>query len=185
MSLGAPTTGASAEPLGDGDVIKLADSGRNPEVEEVLGALSLLLNGGGVAQLKLITQELNKALTGREDAARSVLTQIESFTGTLADNKADIVDAIEALDRLAKATRGQQDDINSALDELPSALTSIDGQRADLVKMLQALNELGDVGVRVIKASKKPRSTRSPSCSRCSPSSPTPVTPSSRPSTSS
>jgi phospholipid/cholesterol/gamma-HCH transport system substrate-binding protein len=86
---------------------------------------------------------------------RSVLTQIESFTGTLADNKADIVDAIESLDRLAKATKGQQNDINSALDELPSALTSIDSQRADLVKMLQALNELGDVGVRVIKASKE------------------------------
>ena len=139
----------------DGDTIELADTGRNPEVEEVLGALSLLLNGGGVAQLKLITQELNKALTGREDAARSVLTQIENFTGSLDDNKADIVAAIEALDRLARATRGQQDDINSALDELPSALTSIDGQRADLVKMLQALNELGDVGVRVIKASKE------------------------------
>src|SRR5690606_8608134 len=128
------------DPLGDGDVIELTDSGRNPEVEEVLGALSLLLNGGGVAQLKTITQELNKALTGREDAARSVLSQIETFTGSLDDNKADIVDAIESLDRLAKETREQQDDINSALDELPSALTSIDGQRADLVKMLQALN---------------------------------------------
>lgn len=155
VSLGPPETGASAEPLEDGDIIELADSGRNPEVEEVLGALSLLLNGGGVAQLKLITQELNKALTGREDSARSVLTQIETFTGTLDDNKADIVDAIDALDRLARSTRGQQDDINAALDELPSALTSIDGQREDLVKMLQALNELGDVGVRVIKASKE------------------------------
>lgn len=155
VSLSAPPTGASDEPLGDGDTIKLTDSGRNPEVEEVLGALSLLLNGGGVAQLKTITQELNKALTGREDAARSVLSQIETFTGTLDDNKADIVDAIEALDRLAEETREQQGDINSALDELPSALTSIDGQRDDLVNMLQALNELGDVGVRVIKASKE------------------------------
>jgi phospholipid/cholesterol/gamma-HCH transport system substrate-binding protein len=155
VSLGPPATGASDELLGDGDTIKLADSGRNPEVEEVLGALSLLLNGGGVAQLKTITQELNKALTGREDSARSVLTQIETFTGSLDDNKEDIVDAIESLDRLARATREQQDDINAALDELPSALTSIDGQRADLVKMLQALDDLGDVGVRVIKASKE------------------------------
>jgi phospholipid/cholesterol/gamma-HCH transport system substrate-binding protein len=154
VSLKQPDTGANDERLGDGDTITIDNTGRNPEVEEVLGALSLLLNGGGVAQLKTITQELNKALTGREDATRSVLTQIESFTGELDDNKEDIVDAIEALDRLARATRDQQDDINSALDELPSALTSIDGQRADLVRMLQALNELGDVGVRVIQASK-------------------------------
>ena len=44
--------------------------------------------------------------------------------------------------------------IDAALEELPSALTTIDQQRGDLVKMLQALNRLGDVGVRVIKASK-------------------------------
>ena len=150
VSLRRRTPARTSERLGDGDTIALEHTGRNPEVEEVLGALSLLLNGGGVAQLKTITQELNKALTGREDAARSVLTQIESFTGELDDNKADIVDAIESLDRLAKATRGQQGEINSALDELPSALTSIDKQRGDLVKMLQALSDLGDVGVRVI-----------------------------------
>ena len=154
VSLKAPETGANDERLGDGDTITIENTGRNPEIEEVFGALSLLLNGGGVAQLKTITQELNKALTGREDAARSVLTQIESFTGELDKNKQDIVDAIDALDRLAKSTRGQQDNINAALDELPSALTSIDAQRGDLVKMLQALDDLGDVGVRVIQASK-------------------------------
>ena len=154
VSLRSPDSGADTERLGDGDTIAIEDTGRNPEIEEVLGALSLLLNGGGVAQLQTITRELNKALTGREDSARSVLTQIESFTGELDDNKADIVDAIDSLDRLAKATRQQQGDINSALDELPSALTSIDGQRADLVKMLQALSDLGEVGTRVIKASK-------------------------------
>jgi phospholipid/cholesterol/gamma-HCH transport system substrate-binding protein len=154
VSLREPDAGARDERLGDGDTIDLENTGRNPEVEEVFGALSLLLNGGGVAQLKTITQELNKALTGREDAARSVLTQIKDFTGELDANKGDIVDAIEALDRLAKATREQQGDINSALDELPSALSSIDAQRDDLVRMLQALNDLGDVGVRVIRASK-------------------------------
>ena len=46
------------------------------------------------------------------------------------------------------------DSIDAALEELPSALTSLDKQRADLVKMLQSLDQLGDVGVRVIKASK-------------------------------
>jgi phospholipid/cholesterol/gamma-HCH transport system substrate-binding protein len=154
VSLGPPPIGASSEPLESGDTIEIEDTGRNPEVEEVLGALSLLLNGGGVAQLKTISHELNQALTGREDAARSVLTQIEDFTANLDDNKVEIVNAIEALNRLSLAVTRQQDDIDSALEELPSALTSIDGQREDLIRMLQALNDLGDVGVRVIKASK-------------------------------
>ena len=155
VSLEAPESGASSEPLADGDVIDLERTGRNPEVEEVLGAMSLLLNGGGVAQLKTISSELNKALEGREGTARSVLQQIRDFMGQLDENKQDIVDAIESVNDLAVSVRQQQDSIDSALDELPSALESIDQQRDDLVKMLEKLSELGDVGVRVIQASKQ------------------------------
>ncbi|MDP3894497.1 MlaD family protein, partial [Nocardioides sp.] len=78
VSLGAPDQ-PSSTPLEDGATIPLERSGRNPEVEEVLGALSLLLNGGGVAQLKTIAAELNLALEGREGSAKSVLTQIDSL----------------------------------------------------------------------------------------------------------
>lgn len=151
VSLSAPATGAKGQ-LSDGDVI--ADGGRNPEVEEVLGALSLILNGGGVAQLKTITSELNLALEGREDAAKSVLTQISSLVGQLDQRKADIVAAIESVNRLAVAARKHQRSIDLALDELPSALESLDRQRDDLVKMLDGLTKLSDVGVRVIKTSK-------------------------------
>lgn len=153
VSLSAPETGAEGT-LTDGEVIPLERTGRNPEVEEVLGALSLILNGGGVAQLKTIAQELNKAVTGREDNVRSVLSQIDTFTGSLDTNKAQIVSAIEALNRLALSAHQQEGNIDEALEELPSALTSIDGQRQDLVRMLQALEQLSGVGVRVIKASK-------------------------------
>jgi phospholipid/cholesterol/gamma-HCH transport system substrate-binding protein len=113
-----------------------------------------VLNGGGVAQLKTIASEINLALEGREDAAKSVLTQVDALMGQLDENKADIVDAIESLNRLAVTAKEQQGSIDLALEELPSALNSVNRQRDDLVRMLQALNELGDVGVRVIKASK-------------------------------
>ena len=154
VQLSAPEEGASPNPLADGDKIPIERAGRNPEVEEVLGALSLLLNGGGVAQLKTITQELNLALEGREDSARSVLRQLQVFTGQLDENKADIVAAIESLNRLAIAAEKQLPTIDKALEELPSALESIDRQRDDLVEMLAALNDLSDVAVDVIAASK-------------------------------
>jgi phospholipid/cholesterol/gamma-HCH transport system substrate-binding protein len=155
VSLSAPEEGASDNPLQTGDVITIERTGRNPEVEEVLGALSLLLNGGGVAQLKTIAHELNLALEGREGSTKSVLRQIEALMTQLDANKADIVNAIESLNRLAIAVNDQTDSIDSALEELPSALTSLDQQRDDLVKMLKALNRLGDVGVGVIQASKE------------------------------
>lgn len=154
VSLAPPPTGASPDPLDTGDTIPLEDTGRNPEVEEVLGALSLILNGGGVAQLKTITSELNLALEGREDSARSVLTQVEDLMSELDDHKADIVNAIEALNELSLGVRENQESIDQALEELPSALDSIDRQRTDLVRMLQGLEELGDVGVRVINQTK-------------------------------
>jgi phospholipid/cholesterol/gamma-HCH transport system substrate-binding protein len=154
VSLAPPETGASEDLLSEGDAIPLERTGRNPEVEEVLGALSLLLNGGGVAQLKTITNELNLALEGREDSAKSVLRQVESLVSELDDHKADIVNAIEALNRLAIGAREQQDSIDAALEELPSALDSIGRQRRDLVRMLKGLNRLGDVGVRVIRQTK-------------------------------
>ncbi|TIC79946.1 MCE family protein [Nocardioides sp. GY 10127] len=150
VELDAPTDGGTGS-LADGAVIGLADTGRNPEVEEVLGALSLVLNGGGVAQLKTIATELNTALDGREGDARDLLLQVRTLVRTLDDNKADIVDAIERLDRLAKEVRRQQPSIDSALEELPSALTSLNRQRDDLVRMLKALDQLSDVGVRVIR----------------------------------
>ena len=75
VSLSNPTDGPPVGKLGNGDVIPLARSGRNPEVEEVLGALSLLLNGGGVGQLKTISEELNKAFGGRDG---SLIAQLGS-----------------------------------------------------------------------------------------------------------
>ena len=154
VSLAPPAESPSPNRLSDGDRIEISATNRNPEVEEVLGALSLLLNGGGVAQLKTIASELNKALDGRESSAKSVLTQLRTFTGQLDENKADIVDAIESLNRLAKAANAQKPAIESALDDLPAALESLDSQRADLVKMLEALGRLGNVGTKVIRASK-------------------------------
>jgi phospholipid/cholesterol/gamma-HCH transport system substrate-binding protein len=139
--------------LGDGDVIPLSRSGRNPEVEEVLGAMSLLLNGGGVAQMKTISTEFANVLDGNEKSVKSLLSEFDEFMGQIDTHKRDIVRAIEALNRLSKSVKNQQLTIERALDRMPAALDSIDKQRKDLIKMLQALGELSDVGTQVIRES--------------------------------
>lgn len=136
------------------DVISLDQTGRNPEVEEVLGALSALLNGGGVAQLKTIAHELNVAFDGREDEVRSVVRQVGQFMGQLDQNKGAIVTALENVNRLALELRRHDPTIKATLDRIPAALASLDRQRDDLVKMLAALERLSGVGVEVIQASK-------------------------------
>ncbi|MET9967864.1 MCE family protein, partial [Streptomyces sp. NPDC006356] len=101
VALSRPAGTAPVGRLTDGAVIPLSRSGRNPEIEEVLSALSALLNGGGVAQLKTITVELNKALEGRENRVKSLLKELNVFLGGLDEQKRDIVRALKAVDRLA------------------------------------------------------------------------------------
>jgi phospholipid/cholesterol/gamma-HCH transport system substrate-binding protein len=141
--------------LGDGDTLGLEYTGRNPEIEEVFSALALLLNGGGVGQLKTISEELNTAFGGREESVRSIITQLSSFMGQLDANKESIVTALENVNRLSLELRRQDGTIKAALDDLPAAINSVNGQRADLVRMLQSLSNLSSVGVRVIQASKE------------------------------
>ncbi|MFF7748714.1 MCE family protein [Streptomyces sp. NPDC007971] len=151
----ALSAAAGTRPVGrlrDGDRIPLSRSGRNPEVEEVLSALSALLNGGGVAQLKTINVELNKALSGREDRVRSLLKQLDTFLGGLDDQRAEIVRALKGVDRLAKRLKKEKKTIALAVDTMPPALKALADQRKDLTKMLTALSRLGKTGTRVVKA---------------------------------
>ena len=46
----------------------------------MLGALSLLLNGGGLEQIKTITHELDQALSGNTGEIRSLLSQPDTLT---------------------------------------------------------------------------------------------------------
>jgi phospholipid/cholesterol/gamma-HCH transport system substrate-binding protein len=133
--------------LRDGAVIPLARTGRNPEIEEVLGALSLLLNGGGVGQLKTIVHEVNAALSGNEPEIRTALSTIDTMVTTLDGEKGDIVRAIDALDRLSSNLAKQTDDIATALDDLGPGLRVLNQQRRSLVTMLGALDRLSTVAV--------------------------------------
>ena len=154
VALSPPPASAPQGHLGDGDNIPLDRTGRNPEVEEVLSAMSLLLNGGGVAQLKTIETELNKAMNGNELQIRDVIKQLDTFVGGLDEQKSEIVRAIDNIDTLSARLAAQKDDLAKAIDALPKGLKILADQRQQLVRMLQALSRLGAVGTDVIKASK-------------------------------
>ncbi|MGP4007651.1 MCE family protein [Streptomyces sp. 4N124] len=154
VALSAPPGSDPVGRLRDGDRVPLSRSGRNPEIEEVLSALSALLNGGGVAQLKTITVELNKALAGRENRVKSLLKELNTFLGGLDDQREDIIRALEAVDRLAGRLGKEKKTIAQAVDTMPPALKVLADQRRDLTRMLTALSKLGTTGTKVIKASR-------------------------------
>ncbi|MER6419425.1 MCE family protein [Streptomyces sp. NPDC001137] len=153
VALAPPAGTAPVGRLRGGDRIPLSRSGRNPEVEEVLSALSALLNGGGVAQLKTITVELNKALDGRENRVRSLLKELDTFVGGLDRQKADIIRAIKAVDRLSGRLGKEKKTIAEAVETMPPALKVLADQRRNLTTMLTALSKLGKAGTKVVDAS--------------------------------
>ncbi|MGY0007210.1 MCE family protein [Micromonospora sp. I033] len=154
VAVGPPPAEPARGDLADGALIPLSRTTRGAEVEEVLAALGLLLNGGGLAQLRTINAELNKALAGREPALRDTLTQLDTFLGGLDRQKADIVRAIDALDRLSGRLARQRQVVGDALDSLAPGLTVLARQRAQLTNALTALGRLGTVGTRVVRQSR-------------------------------
>ncbi len=140
--------------LADGDRIPLARTSRNTEVEEVFGALSLLLNGGGVNQLKTITQELNKAIGGRESEVRSTLRRVNQLVTHLDDNRGDITAALDGVNRLSSTLAHRKEDVGSVLDGLSPGLKTLEEQRGSLLTMLRALDRLGDVATETIDKGK-------------------------------
>jgi phospholipid/cholesterol/gamma-HCH transport system substrate-binding protein len=146
----------NAEPEGDlreQPRIPLERTNRNVEVEELLGAMSLVLNGGGLAQLQTINRELGEAMEGRETELRGTLDQLNTFIGGLDEQKAEISRALDSANKLAETLAARTATIETALDSIGPGLDVINQQRDQLVAMLDSLARLGDVGTRVINQS--------------------------------
>ncbi|WP_163510690.1 MCE family protein [Fodinicola acaciae] len=154
VELGAPPDRAGTGKLLDGATIPLNRTNRNPSVEEVLGALSMLLNGGGIGQIQTITRELNSALNGNEPQIRELLGNLNALVSTMNAHRQDIVDALDALDRLAGNLATQRRQLSGILRDLPPGLQEINQQRPELVSMLTALNKLSGVAVTTVNRSK-------------------------------
>jgi virulence factor Mce-like protein len=153
VSIAPPDDGGTGR-LSNGDVIPLERSGKNPELEEILSAASLLFNGGGLEKTNTIVREFNLALEGNEPEIKALLKNSEIFIGVLDDNKQAILAALEKIDRLSVATVNQRRSITQALDDVPPALKILNKQRDDLVAMLKSFERLSDVATGVIRRSK-------------------------------
>ncbi len=155
VSFEPPPASEATGRLRGGETIGLDRTTRSAEIEEVLGALSLVLNGGSLEQLQTINAELVKALKGREDNVKNLLSELDTFVGTLDDQKAQIVRALDSLDRLSARLVTQKQTIATALDDIPDGVKVLTAQRADITKVLTSLDQLGDVAVRVINNTQK------------------------------
>ena len=153
VSLEQPDDGAPAGRLADGDDIPLTRTGTNTQVEEVLGALSLLLNGGGLNQIATITQELDKAFNGNTGQLRDLFSRLDSITAELNDQRTVITGAIDKLNTLAATLNQQKQILVDTLDTLPGALQVLSSEKDNLVSLLTSLDTLSGTATDVIDRS--------------------------------
>lgn len=139
----------SAEPprgeLTEGSAIPLSSAGAYPTAEQTLASVSVLLNGGGLAQLQEINRTFATALAGREDQMRSLLAQLDTFIHSLNDQTGDIIRATENLNSLAGqvASRGQT--VDAALTTIPQALAVLSDSRTKLADAITALGQFSAI----------------------------------------
>ncbi|TXG92884.1 MCE family protein [Rhodococcus rhodnii] len=154
IQISAPPQDPASARLADGATIPLSATREATQIEEVLGALSLLLNGGGVAQLQPVVHELSTALDGREQGVKNLLDQTNQLVDGLNQQRDDITRALDGLDVLSARTREQNDKIAAILDELPVATGVLEEQRPQFTQLLTQLDRLGAVGTDVLTRSR-------------------------------
>ncbi|WP_375487675.1 MCE family protein [uncultured Mycobacterium sp.] len=132
--------------LHNGSLIPLSSAGAYPSTEQTLGALSLLLNGGGLGQVQDITKALSTAFTGREEELKNLIRQVDQFVGYLNDQKDDIIAATDSLNNLVGRFADQKGIVDKALKALPEGLAVLKDERENLA---EALTQLGRVGALV------------------------------------
>lgn len=153
VELSPPPAGEEKGELTDGALIPIERTNRNTDIEEVLGALSMLLNGGGIEQLQNIAQEMNAALSGNEAGIRRTLGSVDDLVSTLDESKSDITRAIDGVSRLAGTLDAEREELAGVIDGLGPGLKVLTDQRSQLVRMLQSLQSLSDVAIRTVDAS--------------------------------
>ncbi|OBA84347.1 mammalian cell entry protein [Mycobacterium sp. 1164966.3] len=142
-----------SKPLPPGATIPLRRSSAYPSTEQTLSSLGAVVNGGGLGQIGEIIHNFSAALSGREGAIRDLLTRLDTFVGTLDQQRDNIVASIQALNRLSATFAGQRDVLTQALRKIPPALDVLIRERPRLTTALDRLRVFSNTATRLINDS--------------------------------
>lgn len=144
IALSAPPN-PSSELLRDGDIIPLANSSAFPTTEQTLASISLLLRGGGVANLETLQNEVFNIFNGRAPQIRAFLGKLDTFTDQLNQQRDDITHAINSTNRLLTYVGGRTDVIDRALTDMPPLIKHFAEQKDLLINAADSLGRLSQV----------------------------------------
>lgn len=154
LALDPPLGQSPSGALAPGATIPLSSASTYPTTERTLSSLAAVVNGGGLGQVGDVIHNFSTAMSGHEAQFRDLLTRLNDFVGILDDQRDDIVNSIQALNRLASTFAGQRDALTAALAKIPPALDVLVKQRPQLTTALQRLGKFSDVATQLVTDSK-------------------------------
>lgn len=136
--------------LKESSLIPLSRAATYPSTEQTLASVSMLLNGGGLGQLQEINQAFAKALAGRENDMRSLLTQLDTFISQLNAQTDDIITATEKLNALVGQVAAKDNSVDRALTTIPQALAVLAESRTKLANAIDALGKFSAIATSTV-----------------------------------
>ena len=144
VELSAPAD-PSSELLKDGATIPLKNSSSFPTIERTLASLATVLRGGGIPNLEVIQTEVNNLLTGNADQIRDFLTNLNTFTDRLNQQRDDIARAIDSSNKFFAYVASRNDTLDQLLVDLPPLVNYLGGARDRLSDAVIALGRFNKV----------------------------------------
>jgi virulence factor Mce-like protein len=154
VALDPPPGQAPTGRLEPGSTVALNRSSTYPSTEQTLSSLSVVVNGGGLGQIGDFLHSTSSALSGREGDVRELLTRLDTFVGTIDEQRDQFSTSITELNRLTNTLAAQKDDIADALRTVPPAMDVLLQERARLVTAMQKLGQFSDVSTELVNTTK-------------------------------
>ena len=144
----------AAQSLQNGDTIPLQNSSAFPTTERTLASIGMVLNGGGIPNLEIITNEVSNLLTGNADQVRELLGRLDTFTAGLNEQRTEIARAIDSTNNLISYVANRSSTLDRLLTELPPAVKQLADMRDKIANAVTAVGGISKVTARTFDASR-------------------------------
>jgi phospholipid/cholesterol/gamma-HCH transport system substrate-binding protein len=134
----------------DGQTLDPKNASTAPTVEDALASASLLVNGGGLNQLQTVTDQLNKAVGGREGTVRELLDRSNTFLNEANATTGDIDRALNALAGVSRILKANEGTIDAAMTDIRPAAKVLRENTPGLTRLLAKLVQFSDAANNVV-----------------------------------
>ena len=102
LALDPPVGEAPNGRLKPGTTLDPNETSTYPSTEQTLASVAAVVNGGGLGQIGDIIHNFSAALSGRQDAVRDLITRLDTFVGTLYQQRDNIIATIDEFNRFSQ-----------------------------------------------------------------------------------